>query len=237
MARVEVDSSPSKVTTITSTSATYSSTQADTPAKHHYNRPIILFATPPRRLETRAKSVPPFMLSQEEKTPSKTGWRALTERVAKASYSEGRPRRSRHMARALAYLNQEEIPKAPLPTAHLRAHKIPRRFLTRSGIRTPFSSLYGYYEHSVRSKRAPRSLSPRRQTVEERRAGIRREVSWSRRATSPPARERVGYRARSAPPKFKPLTAREALSDFPKVYVPTKGPKPSNRAKVTIFTP
>lgn len=122
---------------------------------------------------------------------------------------------------------------APLPTAGLRAHKVPRRFLTRGAIRTGFTSVRGYHG-------AGPGAGGRKEGDDM--AGIRKSITRTRVLASPLARAtsaRAWGRVVALPPaRPKPKSApptRESLKGFPKVYVPSKGPKPSNRSKV-IFS-
>lgn len=121
---------------------------------------------------------------------------------------------------------------APLATSGLHAHRAPRRFLTRSLVRDDLAASPSGYYLGVGS-------AGRRDVESEATAGIRRSIARARVLASPLARAaaaRASGRWASPPfprPKPKPAPIRESLMGFPKVYVPRKGPKPSNRSKVT----
>lgn len=250
----------SEVDRIKATTAASTTTTKTSGIKFVPSRPIIVYTVRPeydrrarsvppqvKRAEARAASVPPSVFyggRAEEKAQPRvvTTWRSVAERWIRSS-SAPPARRRRRALRATPRFIFDEPPPPPLPTANLRAHKVPRRFLSRGPVRTPFSSLYGYYQHD---RPLVRVRKPDRTAEEEQRARIRRLVLMSRvlgsssmRVSPAQPRSRVGARVRSllapAAPKPKALPARQSLIGFPQVYVPSKGPKPSNRAKVTFF--
>ncbi|KAK7492193.1 hypothetical protein BaRGS_00016490 [Batillaria attramentaria] len=201
-------------------------------------------SVPPQRarsVPSRAKSVPPAYTPPPR--VSITSYYKGLSRVP--YYMDERPsyytgRRRRYIPDYMRARSVEAVIPPPLPSAGLFAHKVPRRFLTRSGVRTYFSNLRGYYEHPAMGK------GGRERGDEYRRVGIRSSVIRNRVISSPAARStppnpgpaaRIMALSRYLPlPQPKPRSARESLSDFPKVYVPPrKGAKPSNRAKAAII--
>lgn len=193
-------------------------------------RPIVVYAGP--RFEDRAMSVPPVVLYEraeqryerrQASVPPRDDWRTRAMRASRArsvpptrtyrAPSPPAPKRRYYYrgaaARAMyARPVREAGPLVPLPTAGLTAHKVPRRFLTRSGVRTGFGSLFGYYDHSRKERERPRILA------------------------SPIARAKGRAYWYGLHAKPKPPTMAQSLSGFPQVYVPLKGPRPSNRSKV-----
>ena len=242
----EVDSTLTTSTDKTSTT-TATFTQASEPAPSRARRPIIVYAAPASRtVQDRAMSVPPVVVfRREEKSlkaqvpaPARDDWRSkararsVPPTLEPAARSVRRSLRYRAADRARAH-SVQAAPRLPLPTAELRAHKVPRRFLSRSAIRTGFTSLRGYHGEGAGD-------SERKEGDDM--AGIRKSITRTRVLASPLARAtsaRAWGRVVALPPaRPKPKSApptRESLKGFPKVYVPSKGPKPSNRSKV-IFS-
>ena len=226
--KAEVDSSSVTVATTAPVS------QAPAPPR---SRPIVVLAgASGRRPEDRATSVPPVVVFREEqrqKAPvspppvSVRGeWRALARARSQppvvTSYDA---RRRRYLAAEKPPVIVEETSRTPLPTAGLRANKVPRRFLTRSGMRTTFSNLRGYYQPEP--------------TFNDRKGGedtIKKSVTRARVLASPVARAKGRVSPTMYLPRPKPAPIGESLSDFPKVFIPSKGPGPSNRSKVTVQT-
>lgn len=287
-------STTDKTSTTTTTTATFTQASSDSLAPSRARRPIIVYAAPAQR---RAMSVPPppLVFRKEEGKPLKAPARVPPRDVDWRSRARARsvppplapaprplrpgPRRYRAAERALM-LPLRAVPLLPLPTAGLRAHKVPRRFLTRTGVRTAFGSLRGYYDEGeakrerreleemarargltplptegLRAHRVPlwftslrayyglAGLAAGRGREDEATSGIRKSVTRARVLASPLARATLargwGRVAQTLAfrPKPKPAPIHVSLSGFPKVYVPSKGPKPSNRSKVTIFFP
>ena len=191
-----------------------------------YSRPLVVLARPRSRLSLeRARSVPPALyyqgdrVKQAEVVPVDRDWRWLP-RAARVPFGwvprarsvpydwvsipRAAPRR-RYRSYERAYARTyETVTPAPLPTAGLRATRVPRRFMTRTGL---------YYDPEFTG-------ASRRQEAEDRR--LRPRVLASPLARAALARAYGRGALTLAPYRTRFAFFRESVTSYPLLYTPRK---------------